>query len=272
MTTPGAAQFVDTPDTGLTADQVAARVAAGQLNTAPGRSSRTIWEIVKANVFTRFNAILGALFVLVLIAGSLADGLFGLVLIVNSAIGIVQEYLAKRKLDRLALLNAPTALVVRDGREVRDPDRRRGARRPDRTARRRPGAGRRDAAIGGRARDRRVQPHRRVRSRRQGRRRRGALRHHGGCRRRAGSSRLPSAPTPTRTGSRPQVREFTRTNSEIQASVNKLLGYITWIIVFALPLQLWSQARVVGDQGWQTGGDPLDRPAWSGWCPRVWCC
>ena len=72
-------------------------------------------------MFTRFNAILGALFVLVLVAGSLADGLFGLVLIVNSAIGIVQEYLAKRKLDRLALLNAPTALVVRDGREVRIP-------------------------------------------------------------------------------------------------------------------------------------------------------
>ena len=107
MTTPGAAQTFETSDTGLTAAQVVSRVAAGQVNAAPVRSSRTIWEIVKANVFTRFNAILGALFVLVLITGSLADGLFGMVLIVNSAIGIVQEYLAKRKLDQPGAAQRP---------------------------------------------------------------------------------------------------------------------------------------------------------------------
>ena len=48
-----------------------------------------------------------------------------------------------------------------------------------------------------------------------------------------------------------QAKKFTRTRSEIQESVNKLLTYITWIILVALPLQLWSQWRVVGDQGWQ---------------------
>src|SRR5699024_10934607 len=101
--------------TGLTAAEVTERIAAGQVNAALTGTSRSVWEIVKANVFTRFNAILGALFVLILITGSFADGLFGIVLIVNSGIGIVQEYLAKRKLDRLALLNAPTATVVREG-------------------------------------------------------------------------------------------------------------------------------------------------------------
>ncbi len=52
---------------------------------------------------------------MVMVTGSFADGLFGVVLVVNSGIGITQETLAKRKLDRLALLNAPTARVVRDG-------------------------------------------------------------------------------------------------------------------------------------------------------------
>src|SRR5699024_7582828 len=99
---------------GLTSDEVAARVAAGHVNAALTGTSRSVWEIVRANVFTRFNAILGALFILILITRSFADGLFGMVLRFNSDIGIVQEYLAKRKLDRLALLNAPTATVVRD--------------------------------------------------------------------------------------------------------------------------------------------------------------
>ena len=97
---------------------MAERVSRGAVNQLTERTSRSIGEIVRANVLTRFNAILGALFVLVMVTGSFADGLFGIVLVVNSAIGIVQEYLAKRKLDRLALLNAPTTRVVRDG-EVR---------------------------------------------------------------------------------------------------------------------------------------------------------
>src|SRR3954452_14058904 len=105
------------PD-GLTSSEVAERVARGAVNQLSERTSRSFGEIVRANVLTRFNAILGALLVLVVVTGSFADGLFGLVLVANSAIGVVQEYLAKRKLDRLALLNAPTTRVVRDG-EVR---------------------------------------------------------------------------------------------------------------------------------------------------------
>ena len=103
------------PETGLTSAEVAERTSRGQVNATEQATSRPLWTIIKTNVFTRFNAILGVLFVLVLSTGSFADGLFGVILIVNSGIGIVQEYLAKRKLDQLALLNQPTTRVVRDG-------------------------------------------------------------------------------------------------------------------------------------------------------------
>ena len=94
------------PD-GLTADEVAQRVRAGQVNVADERTSRTLPEILRANVLTRFNAILGTAFVLILVFGEGQDALFGFVLLFNVLIGVVQEYRAKRTLDRLAVLNAP---------------------------------------------------------------------------------------------------------------------------------------------------------------------
>ena len=100
---------------GLTAAEVAVRVRAGQVNATEERTSRTIGEIVKANVFTRFNAIIGTLFVIILVFGDWQDSLFGFVLVFNTLIGIVQEYRAKRTLDRLALISAPKARVIRDG-------------------------------------------------------------------------------------------------------------------------------------------------------------
>jgi cation-transporting ATPase E len=106
-----------TPSTGLTAAEVARRVAAGQVNRVDEQTSRPLSAIIRANVLTRFNAILGVLFVAVLAVGSPADALFGLVIVWNAAIGIVQELRAKRTLDRLAVLNAPSATVVRDGAE-----------------------------------------------------------------------------------------------------------------------------------------------------------
>ncbi len=106
---------------GLTAAEVAERVARGEVNDAGDRTSRTLTEIVRANVFTRFNAILGTMLVLILVFGSPTDGLFGIVIVINSLIGIVQEILAKRKLDQLAVLSAPVARAVRDG-ETADVD------------------------------------------------------------------------------------------------------------------------------------------------------
>jgi cation-transporting P-type ATPase E len=104
-----------TPDSGLTAAQVAERVAAGRTNAVEQRTSRTVGEIVRTNVFTVFNGLLTALFVCILLTGRWQNGLFGVVIIANSAIGIFQEVRAKRTLDRLAVLNAPRARVVRDG-------------------------------------------------------------------------------------------------------------------------------------------------------------
>jgi cation-transporting P-type ATPase E len=106
---------------GLARAEVAEREAAGQVNAVPTAPSRTVGQIVRANVFTLFNLLLGALLVLVLVVAPIQDALFGLVLVANSAIGIFQEIRAKRTLDRLALLSAPRARVVRDGKEVELP-------------------------------------------------------------------------------------------------------------------------------------------------------
>ena len=108
----------DTPPSGLTAAGVADRVAHGLTNGGAERTSRSYGEIVRANVLTRFNAILGTMLVVIFVVGQPQDGLFGLVLVANSLIGIVQEVLAKRKLDSLAVLSAPRARVVRDGAEA----------------------------------------------------------------------------------------------------------------------------------------------------------
>jgi cation-transporting ATPase E len=101
---------------GLDAAEVAERVAAGQVNDAGRGPSRTVAQILRANILTRFNAILGAFFVVILLVGPLQDALFGAVLVANSAIGIIQELRAKRTLDRLSVLNAPRARVRRAGK------------------------------------------------------------------------------------------------------------------------------------------------------------
>jgi cation-transporting ATPase E len=105
----------ETPPSGLTAAEVRDRVERGLTNGGGERTSRTYGEIIRANVLTRFNAILGTMLVVVLAVGHPQDGLFGFVLVANSLIGIVQEIRAKRKLDALAVLSAPKARAVRDG-------------------------------------------------------------------------------------------------------------------------------------------------------------
>lgn len=114
---PGAPDFA-TAETGLTAGQVAERVAAGRTNSVDITTSRTPWEIVRGNVFTVFNGLLVTLFIIILSTGRWQNGLFGAVIIANSTIGIFQELRSKRTLDRLAILNAPHARAVRDGIEA----------------------------------------------------------------------------------------------------------------------------------------------------------
>jgi len=103
---------------GLTKAEVDRRVAAGQVNTLPPRSGRSTWDIVRANVFTRINFLLMALFILVMTTGSIQNALFGFLIIVNSGIGIVQELKAKRTLDNLAVVGEGKPMVRRDGEAV----------------------------------------------------------------------------------------------------------------------------------------------------------
>ena len=103
---------------GLTEAEAAARLAAAP-PPARNRSSRSYASIVRANVFTVFNAILLAFGLLTLAFGEWQDALFLGVVVANSTIGIVQELRAKRALDALTALVAPTATVVRDGAERR---------------------------------------------------------------------------------------------------------------------------------------------------------
>ena len=98
---------------GLSDDDVAARVAEGKTNDVPTRAARSVSEIVRGNVFTRINAILGVLLIIVLSTGSVINGAFGLLIVANSAIGIIQELRAKQTLDRLAIVGQAKPLVRR---------------------------------------------------------------------------------------------------------------------------------------------------------------
>ena len=104
--------------TGLTAAEGQARVAAGLANDFDEGTSRTLGTILRANLFSLFNAIAFGSFALLVILGAWSDALFGFFVVANVAIGVVQEFTAKRTLDRLALLNAPTTRVLRDGQLV----------------------------------------------------------------------------------------------------------------------------------------------------------
>jgi len=98
---------------GLTDAEVAQRVAEGKSNALPERATRSVAAIARANVFTRINAILGVLLVIVLATGSVINGLFGLLIIANSVIGTVQEIRAKQTLDKLAIVGQAKPLVRR---------------------------------------------------------------------------------------------------------------------------------------------------------------
>ncbi|GAA2809539.1 HAD-IC family P-type ATPase [Nonomuraea dietziae] len=94
-----------------------AQVAAAKTNDVPRRTSRSLSAIIRANVLTLFNLVIGVLWALILIFGEWQDSLFGLVIVANAMIGIVQELRAKRTLDRLAVVNEAPVTVRRDGRD-----------------------------------------------------------------------------------------------------------------------------------------------------------
>ena len=102
---------------GLTSQEVAARVAAGQANDAPSANSRSLGDIVRANTLTWFNLVIGSMWAVMLIVAPVQDSLFGFAIVANTAIGIVQEYRAARALEKLSVLGAARPVVRREGRD-----------------------------------------------------------------------------------------------------------------------------------------------------------
>ncbi len=103
---------------GLTAQEAATRQRNGESNRPSTRTDRTVVDIIRANLFTRFNAILGVLLLIIISLGPSIEGLFGIVLIVNVLVGVVQEVHAKQTLDHLSLISAASVPLIRDGRDL----------------------------------------------------------------------------------------------------------------------------------------------------------
>ena len=114
----GIERLAATPDVGfvgLDEDEAHRRAEEGRANVAGEDTSRSVASILKANIVTRFNALLGSLLVVILVVGPPQDALFGIVLVGNTVVGIVQELRAKRTLDRLVVVGRATATVIRSG-------------------------------------------------------------------------------------------------------------------------------------------------------------
>ena len=111
----------DYPTQGLTSAQVQKRRDAGLENTPPESPTKSVQRIVLENVFSFFNLIFFVLAGILIAVGSFDELLFLGVVLANTAIGIVQELLSKKKLDELSLLSAPKSQVIRDGKSVTVP-------------------------------------------------------------------------------------------------------------------------------------------------------
>ncbi len=117
-------RFTPSPSQGLTDEQIALRQQQGLVNRQVGGITKTVKQIICENVFTLFNLFNFAVAVGILLVGAYRDLLFLGVIILNTMIGIVQELRSKREIERLSLISAPHANVVRNGvlQEI-EPDR-----------------------------------------------------------------------------------------------------------------------------------------------------
>lgn len=103
--------------TGLTSEQIQKRIEAGQVNISDSPNTRTYKQIIRENTLTFFNFLNVVLLVLVLVVGSYKNSMFMGIIIINTVIGIVQEVRAKKTIDKLAILTANKAVVLRDGKK-----------------------------------------------------------------------------------------------------------------------------------------------------------
>ena len=103
--------------TGLTDEQVNARIAEGKVNADENPNTRTYKQIVRENTLTFFNFLNLVLLVLVLMVGSYKNAFFVCIIIINTLIGIAQEIRAKKTIDKLAILTARKSVVIREGQK-----------------------------------------------------------------------------------------------------------------------------------------------------------
>lgn len=109
------------PQSGLSAEQVKRRFAQGENNYKVESSTLSVPEIVRSNVCTYFNLVFAVIAVLLAIVGAWSDMLFLPIIVANTCIGIIQEVHSKKVLDKLSILNAPHAVVIRDGKRQETP-------------------------------------------------------------------------------------------------------------------------------------------------------
>ena len=103
---------------GLTSAQVKNLKEAGKNNFSVKAPSKTNKEIIKENTLTYFNLVFLVIAILLILVGSFRDLTFLPIILANTLIGIIQEIRSKRVLDKLTMLNAPTAIAIRDGEEI----------------------------------------------------------------------------------------------------------------------------------------------------------
>lgn len=236
-------------DRGLTTREVDERHRQGQSNHVDTGTSRPVKDILRANVFTVFNAILAVALVAVLIVGDWRDAVFGVVLVLNMAIGIISELRSKRALDRLAVLTEPTTMVVRDGDETRVPSEdlviddvillQLGDQVPaDGQVIDARGLSIDESALTGESKPVKKAPGDEMLS---------------GTSVVAGSGSMLVQKIGSDSWAQKitaEAKKFSKARSEIQGSIDRILKWITWILPLIVILLLWSQIRT--GEGWRS--------------------
>lgn len=111
-------KHVTSVENGLDSEAVLKREEKGEVNRISKAPTRTLWDIFRTNLFTFFNGLNVVLVILVLIAGAPKNALFIIIVILNTLIGIIQEFRAKKTIEKMSLLNSEKVHVVRDGKDV----------------------------------------------------------------------------------------------------------------------------------------------------------
>lgn len=106
---------------GLTGEEVKERIKDGKVNYIPKAPSRTFWQILRANLFTSFNAINIVLAIIIILAGSPKNAIFVGIILVNTLIGVAQELRAKEILEKLSVISMAHAKVIRNGEVIKIP-------------------------------------------------------------------------------------------------------------------------------------------------------